>query len=34
MSKGHSTEGSKIHFKSNQKNPACASKQDMLELCF
>ena len=32
MSKGHSSEGSKTHFISNLKKPACASKQDMLEL--
>ena len=32
LSKGHSTQGSKIPFISNLKKPACASKQDMLEL--
>ena len=32
MSKGHSTEGSKIPFISNLKKPACASKRDVLEL--
>ena len=33
LSKGHSTqEGSKIPFISNLKKPACASKQDVLEL--
>ena len=29
---GHSTQGSKIPFISNMKKPACASKQDVLEL--
>ena len=32
MSKGHSTQGSKIPFISNLKKPACASKPDILEL--
>ena len=32
LSKGHSTQGSKIPFISNLKKPACASKQDVLEL--
>ena len=31
LSKGHSTLGSKIPFISNLKNPACPSKQDVLE---
>ena len=32
MSKGHSKYGSKIPFMSNLKKPACASKQNLLEL--
>ena len=32
LSKGHSTEGSKIPFISNLKKLACASKRDVLEL--
>ena len=32
MSKGHSTQGSKIPFISNLKKLACASKRDVLEL--
>ena len=32
LSKGHSTYGSKIPFISNLKKPACATKQDVLEL--
>ena len=32
LSKDHSTKGSKILFISNLEKPACASKQDVLEL--
>ena len=32
LSKGHSTQGLKTPFISNLKKPACASKQDVLEL--
>ena len=34
MSKGLSTLGSKVPFKSNQKNPECAFKRDLLKLFF